>query len=86
MKMRTLVKNELNHAVSLLNFEQENKEVAKRILRYRYNIPMNFINLVSHKIFFRLSNWEFSHSSIRRRSFWDQFHQIAREEVKLIEQ
>ena len=80
--MKNVNTNELNRAVSLLNFEQENRDEAKKVLNTKYNIPKNYISLILHKIFNKLGSSALSGIEKRNISFWDQFHLIASEEVK----
>ena len=82
--MRETVNNDLNRAVKLLNFEQENMDKAKSVLTSRYKIPQLYLSLIVHKIFYRLGNYEFTWPPKSYQSLWDQFHQIASEEVKML--
>lgn len=80
--MRYTSQNELNRAVSLLNFEQENMTKAKNVLSKKYKIPQYYISLIVHKIFYRLGTYDFTWPPKSYTSLWDQFHQVASEEVK----
>lgn len=82
--MRNTYSNELNRAVSLLNFEQENRDKAKVVLNKKYKIPHYYLSLLAHKIFIRLSTVDFSFKSNKYASHWDQFHKIASEEVNAL--
>ena len=82
--MRETVNNDLNRAVKLLNFEQENMAKAKNVLKSRYKIPQLYLSLIVHKIFHRLGNYEFTWPPKGYQSLWDQFHQIASEEVRML--
>ena len=74
--------NELNRAVSLLNFEQENLGKVKAVLSRKYNIPKYHLTSFVQKIFIRLGKEERVDSNTMQYSLWDQFHQVASEEVK----
>lgn len=80
--MRNKNTNELTRAVSLLNFEQENRDKAQKVLIKKYNIPQFYISLIVHKIFNKIGTYDFTLSNKKSPSFWDQFHQFASEEVK----
>ena len=77
--------NELNRAVSLLNFEQENWGEAKELLSSKYNIPKYYLTLIVQKIFIRLGKEERLDYGTPQYSIWDQFHQVASEEVKSLQ-
>lgn len=83
--MRQTIQNELNRAVRLLNFEQENMGEAKNVLSRKYNIPQYYLSLIAHKIFQRLGTYDFTWPPKSYISLWDQFHQIASEEVKMMD-
>ncbi|CAG0898666.1 unnamed protein product, partial [Cyprideis torosa] len=61
--MKNNYSNELNRAVSLLNFEQENMGKAKNVLMKKYKIPQYYLSLIVHKIFIRLSTYDFKFNS-----------------------
>lgn len=82
--MRNTNTSDLNRAVKLLNFEQENMDKAESVLKTKYNIPQYYLSLITHKIFLRLSTYDFSFSNEKYPSIWDQFHQLASEEVKTL--
>lgn len=82
--MRQKQKDDLNRAVSLLNFEQENMSEAKSLLSTKYEIPQFYLSLIVHKIFHRLGNCDFTWPPKSYTSLWDQFHQIASEEVRYL--
>ena len=82
--MRHTTENDLNRAVSLLNFEQENMSEAKSLLITKYKIPQFHLSLIVHKIFHRLGTYDFTWPPKNYISLWDQFHQIASEEVKYL--
>jgi hypothetical protein len=77
--------NELNRAVSLLNFEKENMGQAKKLLIKKYNVPQYYISILLHKIFYRLGTYNLSLRSINNESLWDQFHVAVSEELKGID-
>jgi len=82
--MRHTSRDNLNRAVSILNFEQENLNEVKNVLKSKYNIPHLYLSLILHKIFHRLGTCDFTWSSKSYSSLWDEFHQIALEEVKTL--
>lgn len=73
--------NELNRAVSLLNFEKENMSKAKNLLIKKYDIPHYYISILVHKIFYRLGTYNLQLRGISNESLWDQFHIAASEEL-----
>ncbi|MEM9546537.1 MAG: hypothetical protein AAGA77_11230 [Bacteroidota bacterium] len=79
--MKNVTQNELSRAVRLLNFEQENMSKAEKVLVSKYKIPQYYISLVAHKIFHRLGTYDFTWPPKSYKNLWDQFHQIASEEV-----
>ena len=83
--MRNTYNNELNRVVSLLNFEQENLGQAKEVLSSKYNIPKYYLSLIVQKIFIRLEKEKNLISGTKKYSIWDQFHQVASEEVKRLQ-
>ena len=82
LTMRNTRQNELSRAVQLLNFEQENMSKAEKVLTKKYKIPQYYISLIVHKIFQRLGNYDFTWPPKSYKSLWDQFDQIASEEVR----
>ena len=82
--MKEIYDNDLNRAVSLLNFEKENRSLAMRVLLNKYKIPKYYLSLLIHKIFIRLGNYDFSFSNNNVNSTWDLFHLAASEEIKAI--
>jgi len=82
--MNDTIKNDLNRAVKLLNFEQDNMIKAQNVLTRKYKIPKFYLSLIVHKIFHRLGNYEFTWPPKGYQSLWDQFHEIASEEVKML--
>jgi len=82
--MRVTTKNDLNRAVSLMNFEQENMSKAKSLLKTKYKIPQYYLSLIVHKIFYRLGTYDFTWPPKHYTSLWDQFHQIASEETQTL--
>ena len=79
--MKNVTQNELSRAVHLLNFEQENMGKAEKVLINKYKIPQYYISLITHKIFHRLGTYDFTWPPKSYKTLWDQFHQIASEEV-----
>ncbi len=82
--MRKTSNNELNRAVLLLNFEQENMDEAKNVLTNKYKIPQYYLSLIVHKIFHRLGTYDFTWPPKSYSTLWDQFHYIALEEVRML--
>ena len=80
--MRNTITNDLNRAVSILNFEQENMDKAKKVLTMKYNIPQYYLSLIAHKIFIKLGTYDLALPNNKYSSLWDQFHHVASEEVK----
>ena len=78
-------KNELNRAVSLLNFEKENRSKAKNVLIKKYNIPQYNISILVHKIFYRLGTYNRTLLASNNESLWDQFHVAASEELNILD-
>ncbi|MDF1698248.1 MAG: hypothetical protein P1U56_20535 [Saprospiraceae bacterium] len=83
--MRDTYNNELSRAVSLLNFEHENRTKAKNVLSNKYKIPHYYLTLIVNKIFIRLGSYSLSMSGKSSYTLWDQFHQVASEEVKSLQ-
>ena len=84
LTMRNTSRDDLNRAVSILNFEQENMSMAKKVLRAKYDIPQFHLSQIMHKIFHRLGTYDSTWPPKNYTSIWDQFHQIASEEVKTL--
>ncbi len=82
--MRDTARNELNRAVSLLNFELENMSKAKNVLAKKYKIPQFYLTLIAHKIFHRLGTCDFTWPPKGYATLWDQFHLIALEEMRIL--
>jgi len=82
--MRNTTQNELSRVVHLLNFEQENMSKAEKVLTKKYKIPQYYISMIAHKIFHRLGTYDFTWPPKNYKSLWDQFHQIASEEVRML--
>ena len=77
--------NELNRAVSLMNFEKENMSKVKSVLINKYNIPHYYITKLVHKIFNRLGTYNLTLCALNNESLWDQFHIAASEELNALD-
>lgn len=82
--MKEIYDNDLNRAVSLLNFEKENRSAAMHVLFNKYKIPKLYLSFIIHKIFIRLGNYDFNGYNKRFSNTWDLFHQAATEEIKTL--
>jgi len=82
--MKNTTQDNLNRAVSLLNFENENRGKLRKVLSKKYKIPQLYVSMLVHKIFQRLGNYDFTWPPKAYTTLWEQVDQIASEEAKTL--
>lgn len=76
----------LEVAVKLMKFHQENIHATERILNDKYKIPSTDLSFVNHKIFERLNTYCNNLHIKSTMVLWNTFHKLAAQEANVLKQ
>ena len=84
--MQQKISCNLEMAVTLMKFHQDNMQTTERLLIEKYAIPNTDISLINHKIFEKLSTYCNTLHFKSTMVLWNTFHKLAAQEANVLKQ